>query len=1022
MNHDLLNISLKQGKQFNNYQTKIKTDISKTNFTNKKSKKEGFVSGNSTNSNSLQNKEQIVTPNNNEDSFNMEQTTKSTNNANQKDLDELKQLQDRYNALIQQYTDIRKKIGKSSLATISRVSPNNPYLGKNLLFTDGTICYITSQGVARPYTDWDIYTNTTGKNGCPKDLVKINIPWSSEYIEGATIPTIPPLIVGSYMKSGQSCGFEGDNVYASTLINNPSSSYVGCYNDKPTSSNVNIIPVMNSSGTVNGFTTDGVSSIYLGKTTYGAWAAFDQDPNTFWHSDTSSEHKYNAKTGVYEGSNSAKIANMSSRVPGEFLRINMPGIHTSSVQNITINQYSISPRLDNNLFTTRSPNSWYVLGWSDVDSMWHQVDRQQNQNFTNGTPKVYNVSTPGSYAAYLLLIDKVGNDDQTTNRYCVQVAEWNLFSNSDVNFTNDQRAMIFNPDVISYTSFDKCQEYAIDNGYQYFGLQDVQSDGNAACLVSNDIARTQIYGNANNQTTLIPIWSSNTSGSGLYVQVSGQGILQIYDVNGTIIFNSNGELTNCESWGTIRIDTATYGGNCGVQIGNVSDQVRNNFGCEWYETCSIPISNSTFGDPSKGCAKSFDLSYKCGSAPFSKNIETAEGQTLVVDCGEHIRSKCKFHFILQDDGNACLYKGEDPAAPGESVWCSQTSGKQLQANPDWEASKGKFGRNWMVTGQNLGPDEWIGSNDGSIKLIMQSDGNLVLYTSETKLGCKVINDKTYGGGWINAVYQLNNVGNKSTLGKIGYVDSESNLREYPDSMIGFINDYQIYQNTDSVGNDITSLVTSDQNGCQTACNNNADCAAFVYQGSSQTCWLKNRSAYPRGDKQPNNDVLLGVRQPGLMNSKSCSDKIVNIDTIQYDNYLKGQAMTSDTRCSDPLVSQSDQIEFDNIKSQLITLGNDIISKMENLYNEDNKINENLNTTGEQFKKDLEKYKALNLKIKKELNLQDNNMEGMQNLNMNDINGMLSDSDLRVLQENYSYIMWSILAVGLLTITINTMKK
>jgi hypothetical protein len=36
--------------------------------------------------------------------------------------------------------------------------------------------------------------------------------------------------------------------------------------------------------------------------------------------------------------------------------------------------------------------------------------------------------------------------------------------------------------------------------------------------------------------------------------------------------------------------------------------------------------------------------------------------------------------------------------------------------------------------------------------------------------------------------------------------------------------------------------------------------------------------------------------------------------------------------------------------------------------------------------------------------------------------MLSDSDLRVLQENYRYIMWSILAVSVLTITINTMQK
>ena len=46
---------------------------------------------------------------------------------------------------------------------------------------------------------------------------------------------------------------------------------------------------------------------------------------------------------------------------------------------------------------------------------------------------------------------------------------------------------------------------------------------------------------------------------------------------------------------------------------------------------------------------------------------------------------------------------------------------------------------------------------------------------------------------------------------------------------------------------------------------------------------------------------------------------------------------------------------------------------------------------------------------------------MQNLDMNDVNGMLADTDLRILQENYSYILWSVLAVGLLTITINVMK-
>ena len=56
-----------------------------------------------------------------------------------------------------------------------------------------------------------------------------------------------------------------------------------------------------------------------------------------------------------------------------------------------------------------------------------------------------------------------------------------------------------------------------------------------------------------------------------------------------------------------------------------------------------------------------------------------------------------------------------------------------------------------------------------------------------------------------------------------------------------------------------------------------------------------------------------------------------------------------------------------------------------------------------------------------------NREGIENINnkkinMNDINSMLSDTDIKLLQENYGYIYWSILAIGLLTVTINQIKK
>ena len=1040
MNNDLLKISLTQGKQFNNYQKSIKKGVSKT--TNK-NLKEGFVTSE---------QEMMVRPEH--EGYvpvlkNQQHGSTLINTTNQKDLDEFKQLQAKYSDLMLQYTSVQTTIGDSSLSNINRVSSKNPYLNKNIRFTDGTICYVTNEGIAKPYPTSDIYNSIVGKNGCPpKEYIALTISWSSQYIKGSTIPTNPPLIVGSNMVAGQSCGNEGDNIYASKLINNPNSSYVGCYNDKPASTNVNVVPVMNSSGNVNGFTA-GASSVYMANNSYGGWTAFDQNPNTFWHSEVSTPTNYNGSTGVYEGTNGIVIVNVGT-IMGEYLQINMPGVNTESAQNITVNQYSLAPRLDS--ITTRSPNSWYMIGWKD--NQWYQVDRQQNQQFTNATSKVYNVSSPAAYSSYILLVDKVGNDDQTTNtnRYCVQVAEWNLFANSDTNFTDDQRAMILNTN--GYTSFDKCQEYAVDNGYQYFGMQDYKEDGTAQCLVSNDIARTQIYGDANIQTTSVPIWSSNTVGSGAtncYVNTDGRVIVN--DASGKILWESPNMPADCGWAGYVNPDTiqGSYGGNCVGKPLNID--CGNPDGSKSYETTGIvgnlntilknkatnvlnnwqnpqsnwtfnPISEWTGGDPAYCCAKKLDYSYQCGGGPFKTN-QISAGSNINFDCSNEIKN-CVFFFLLQTDGNLCLYRGSEPSDNRGIIWSSGTNGQQKTKNPDWVSSKGKLGKSYLKIGESLGPDEWIGSDDGSIKLIMQSDGNLVLYTSETKSGCKKVDNKIYGGGWVNAVYKLDAVGNPSALGKIGYIDSDSNLKQYPDSMLGFTNDYQIYKNTDSGGNDISSITASNEQDCQLSCNNNVDCAGYVYNPTTSTCWLKGRNQFK---KQSNSASILGIRNPKLKGSTTCSNKIINVDTIQYDNYIKGNDMTLDTECNMSLVSQEDRVKFDNIKNELYLLGQDIASKMENLYNQDKKIYEKLNMSEGEFKKNLEKYKTINMKIRKEKNLQsNNNVEGMQNyvasknLNMDDLNGMLTDTDLRVLQENYSYILWSILAVGLLTITINTMKK
>lgn len=582
----MINISLNQGKQFKNYQTKMKTGIANIKTVERSKRiREGFSNQGQTQGQTNGQTQTTDSQTQGQTSDNLiqqrDERSKTISKANQEDMDRLTNLQTQYTDLQTQYNDTQKKINDNSLVSINRSSVNNPYLNKNIGLNKGSISlpiantgghggYVTSQGIYKSYTNASIFKETAGKNGCPKEITR-NI-GVNEYSSS--------LLSGQPMITGQACGNEGKNIYVSKLVTTPSSSYVGCYNDKPGATSVNACPIINSSNSVNEFVSSASSVYKNNNTSFGPWCAFDQNPNTYWHSVIDSSTQYNKATGVYEGTHSIEINTVNSgklTIKGEYLQINMPGVNTSDVQNIKVIQYAIAPRLDNKLFLTRTPNTWYLIGYKD--QLWYEVDRQVDQAFSNA-PRTFDVANPGDYGAYIIIVDIVGNSDQNNNRECVQIAELNLFVSSDDSVTDADRAMIYNSSSIGYTTHGDCEKYAIDNNYQYFGLQDLQSNGTAACLVSNDYDRTIGYGDALNQVTSFPLWASNTQSGGqpYLTQVTGTGQIIVYDVNNNNsgVFTSNEGVANCVNWGTIMVDSATYGGNCSsssVAIGNVTDKV-----------------------------------------------------------------------------------------------------------------------------------------------------------------------------------------------------------------------------------------------------------------------------------------------------------------------------------------------------------------------------------------------------------------------------------------------------------------
>jgi len=223
------------------------------------------------------------------------------------------------------------------------------------------------------------------------------------------------------MTGNESCGNAGKNVYVSSLISNPTSTYQGCYNNQPPTEDVAFVPDMNSN-TTGGFWA-GASSFYDNNNTYAGWNAFDHNKDTFWHTNTDSKYIYNSTTGIYEGINSIPVNTKNSGtipINGEYLQINMPNVNTPNATKVAISQYALRGRIgcsgcynSDGTSSGRDPNSWYIIGYDG--SGWNEIDHKENYNFPSiGSYQKFSVNDTNKYSAFIIIITVCGNSNNKT--------------------------------------------------------------------------------------------------------------------------------------------------------------------------------------------------------------------------------------------------------------------------------------------------------------------------------------------------------------------------------------------------------------------------------------------------------------------------------------------------------------------------------------------------------------------------------------------------------------------------------
>mgnify|MGYP001081794685 CR=1 FL=1 len=1006
-----MNISINQGIKFNNLQQKITKETIKQSKRKKKyfRSKEGF-----TNRNILMND---------------------------------------FDKTMLEYKQINQDASTEIQDNIYRDGPGNQFNNSNVKLSGPQATgYVTSEGVYKWYPSTEIFNATAGKNNCPVNVMDVDNNSNNFNIPGSVINTSPPLDVGSQMVAGQSCGNESSLVYVNKVNDDKNNvTYQSCYSLIPTD-DVVMVPLQTSSTPTPGWTITQSSTYTNNVNNYGAWKAFNMDPNNYWHSSTDSDYLYNSSTGDYIGNSNigqVNINGVAQSILGEYMIVGMP-----VGQNSVLHSYSISPRID--LYSTRSPNSWYLLGSSSPDgSSWDVIDSVENWSFDSSTSifqgsLVDKNSTP--YNSYALVVTKVGNSSSSSNRYCVQVAQL-ILSGSLSTASDDNNLSMTNITGDQDVTFEQCVNIAGSLGYQYFGVgQDV--NGNNRCYGSNDLDKIISNPEVTTSYKAIPIWSSGTwsgenqDGTPYYASLENNGEFSIKNKNedqtsysGIWTANSGGD-DICRFRGLPNPYTITgsYGGNCigkpkNIDCGNPqsetygSEGIQGNLDSAYKQVFNDNYRNTTFSfpalqgwngsDPAYCCSKLVDYSYQCGGGEF-KAGQVSAGSNINVDCSQE-ESLCKFYIILGNDANLSIYKGA-VGITDNLIWSTNTSGRQMNQNPDSTSIKGKYERNYLNVGETLGNNEKLCSDDGSCFLIMQSDGNLVLYVWKSSEGCtKDADDNTIGKTNNVGLYTFNQMGNPNNIGKLSYVDRNSTRYNIPANMQKLTKVYNnLYPGINLPGNNFPSMPLNNisKSGCESQCNEAEDCYGYVYVNDTQTCWLKEKPE----------DISFNYNNPQVSTSlkiptwtgqdPSCSTKRENIDSILFENYPTGGDWQSNMSCSQQLISKTTNNNLQSITDKLNSLGQQLVDEtnidLENSQNmqiqmaEQNKIAE----------QDIMEYD----KVQAEINYltKGRHREGMTNLE--DIKAMEQDASLWVNMENSEFVLWTLIALGLVSATIYFSSK
>jgi hypothetical protein len=636
------------------------------------------------------------------------------------------------------------------------------------------------------------------------------------------------------------------------------------------------------------------------------------------------------------------------------------------------NEKTKNPYLGTNI-TLNTNNSYYITG-KGVAKMYDTSTTSADTMGNNGCPatsKSINASAlPSQVSSGTAMVSGQSCGNEGQNVYVSSVVA-NPTASYIGCYQDSTSAPAMTPinDNAQIYNYQTCMQSALDNGSTYFGLQNADSTtGVSECMVSTNISTAEQYGKA---TSNCPTGTDNNIYGGTNINAVYKTPEAIYV--DTFVDNPDRSMTSVNNGS----QTFTYS-TCqqaaidannkffGLQAFNASTQKAQCFIGNNYDTVS---------------------SY--GSANANKTIKGKDGKSYGGKWANAV------YQITNMDGNYLGCYQDNATSPAMTA----INGGSNTYSFDTCQQEAINGNNKYFALQ--------GGTDGTSQCFVSNQLSSVKQYGISRPCSKLADGNVYGNASVNAIYQLDQIGTVADVGKVGYVDENTLLSEYPSSMLAPGSVYNKIANYDSPGNDISGnpIQNSSVQNCTASCNANSSCVGFAFDTSTNNCSLKTNGAYPKGQRVPNNTTNYFVRQPAVKNSNSCSKIVSNVDSLQWANYpASGSSMTPTTSCGYGQDVQQTQATLSDLETQIQATTSqilDIISKMES---QNTSVNQSITTTNTSLDKYIAKYKQIGSKITQ-------NNAPTQNI-------IVQDSDIYVLQENYNYMFWSILAIVSIIIAMN----